>query len=176
MSGQEPISPSSTAQYSYASEEEKRFFEWIQQKTAEYLEEPLLDLRDETASTDSRYKTIITGLFNDQYPMTKENLSSLSNILESEGHLIMFIKLYTALYDETDAGFNYWHKWNKSEIKKKLTAGLEIVKMRYFKVLPAASANENNMFADLVTTFYLDDPLVSLKGLAVIVIAEKRSN
>src|SRR5258706_180863 len=121
-------------------------------------------------------------------PITKMAISNASKLLAPRGYLVLWLPIYTALYNESDQGFNHWHRYNKESIKKVLPKAFEIIKMRYFNLigivgrfLSGYRLGKNNinleqsaLFQELVPLFQIEDLAFKQKGLSTIVIAQKK--
>lgn len=114
--------------------------------------------------------------------------SNARKLLASGGYLMVWTPIYTALYNELDQAFNHWHRHNKESIRKILPRDVEIVKMRYFNLIglvrrylsgyrlyrPSMTPEKKSMFNELVPLFQIEDLVFQQKGLAALVVAQKK--
>ena len=121
---------------------------------------------------------------------TSHDRSAVANakkLLAPDGHLMLLIPAFAALYRGLDQGFNHWHRCNFQYIKKLLTDDFKIIKIRYFRLVGivrfflSASVVENNFpdtkqqsnYNKVVPTFCVEDFAFMKKGLLVIIVAQK---
>jgi SAM-dependent methyltransferase len=61
-------------------------------------------------------------------------VTNAKKLLNKNGHLILLVPAYTALYNGLDIGLEHWRRYNRQSLKKLLSNDFEIVMTQYFNL------------------------------------------
>ena len=125
----------------------------------------------------------------EHFPANSKAVANCKKLLRSGGYLILMLPVSTALYQESDEGFDEWRRINRKNIKQLLTIDLEILKTQFFKVLGHVGwylsgkylhtkinhLDKRGMYHEKVPLFLgVDEIVFHRTGLSAIVVAKKK--
>lgn len=131
-------------------------------------------------NSNNSYDTIISidmaaSIFNPRI-----SLEDYTQLLATDGTFIVLSRVNIALFSESDKALKYWHKFNKSYIKRSLHGYFDIVKIWYFTLIETPDyrfTQETSSFNKSVTKFYISDTeSLQRNCLFVLAVADKRKS
>jgi SAM-dependent methyltransferase len=110
-------------------------------------------------------------------PANPTALPNIKKLLRKEGHLIMFLPAYAALYEESDQGIEDWRRANRRYIQSLLGSSIKHLKTQFFRIIESGSAPKRDtmsLYREQVPFFSAqDDAAYPETGLFMIAIIKK---
>jgi len=124
----------------------------------------------------------------DHVPNNKMAVANAKKLLTPEGCLVLCLPACTALYNELDQGYQYWHWLNKQAVKKLVAPDFRIVKMKYFNLTGIVKqslssyifgeginiSSQQTRFHESVPSFQIEDLALKQNGLSLIAFAIRK--